>query len=1092
MIAISLVFAVFVFFMIVGRAFMAAIKTRFGELWTWLLAPTVGLAITLLLTATLSKWEVPIRVFGPAMTLTLLVASVGVYLWRRFPVPWRALRPYLIIVALFLAYTGWPQIWFGFNWISYGNDDMANYCLAAERFLHHGYYELPLQTELEGTNYTQHFWFMHALQQIRPGSEILLSWLCSVSGLNAHQAFMPLILALSLVQVFAAATLALWKGRWRRLSVLTAFLLATSPLFALGTLYQLIAQVGGIAMLTAASALLLTERRLDAKRVLTAGGVVAALCLYYPEVAPFLALSIAVYGIRLRYAEGGTRFKPYAIAVGATAVLTFLFLGTSTYQFLNTLILQVISSTGLAGAVSEELKALLDQGLILFPWTLVPSFVPMLFGLHAFGVVGEDPWISILIILGFVVLLAVLWRILLNVKKGTPAGYIGAIMVPLGFQLFFKNQDFGLFKLAMFAQPFLVFFIAQYFMEWSAGQRAKWARVGLVVFVLLTIPNHFYYTRASVGDIGGGLTEVVGASKLGVEFTPPQDLQYDAIESDISNVVSAKVLSVYTRGTDTRFLSRSYMDNVANNAVLSFLRDPNPTLDNRGKLLEYLKFIGWMLPDVIYEGDVPDYKVMTVQTVENNWTETSTQHLPYDRRLLVSIRRDLDHFNKFHASDGWIQQGFYQYIMEDQVKNHLIFVHSELGPHYYSSARFKAAFFQREPEPLTGATEYFHGTGRYNTFNLVNPAGRLRLVIDFTRTSLGEGRTALPTTARIIGADDYPVVFRGNGSARVFSQPVDPERIEGRDYLTVDFGEPGRPIRKPKTGLMRLYGENLNLDDRRLVGFTRDISVITEEQYRALPRPARIKQFPQDLHREKGLEYSGMYEDGWIALDSRFVLGESKAGDVLVFKGMIPDAEKFKQKGVNFTLSVNGVVMQRTNLRPGDFTVTVPLQVDSAYTDVELNFDDSELYGSARGEKDMRPLSAYVRELAIESGANLSLFNTYEARKADGFSFDGIDTDGWGGSSASFRTPAFPTAKTLVLEVEMPGWATIARNELSVTVSGGPARTFELKQGSIETIRVPLPQGGIQDVRLSAANLFELPNGDARQRAYLLKAIRFE
>ncbi len=73
--------------------------------------------------------------------------------------------------------SGWPSLRFGFNWISYGNDDMANYCLAAERFLHHGYYEIPLQTELEGRDYTQHYWFMHALQQIRPGSELTIAWI---------------------------------------------------------------------------------------------------------------------------------------------------------------------------------------------------------------------------------------------------------------------------------------------------------------------------------------------------------------------------------------------------------------------------------------------------------------------------------------------------------------------------------------------------------------------------------------------------------------------------------------------------------------------------------------------------------------------------------------------------------------------------------------------------------------------------------------------------------------------------------------------------------------------------------------------------
>jgi len=61
---------------------------------------------------------------------------------------------------------------------------MANYCLAADRFLHHGYYDLPEQTQLEGRDYSQHYWFMHGLQQIRPGSELMLAFTSSITGLN--------------------------------------------------------------------------------------------------------------------------------------------------------------------------------------------------------------------------------------------------------------------------------------------------------------------------------------------------------------------------------------------------------------------------------------------------------------------------------------------------------------------------------------------------------------------------------------------------------------------------------------------------------------------------------------------------------------------------------------------------------------------------------------------------------------------------------------------------------------------------------------------------------------------------------------------
>ena len=102
----------------------------------------------------------------------------------------------------------------------------------------------------------------------------------------------------------------------------------------------------------------------------------------------------------------------------------------------------------------------------------------------------------------------------------------------------------------------------------------------------------------------------MGASRLGVRFDPPKNLKYDAIESDISNVVSAKLLAQYTQGIDTRFLSRSYMDNIANIAVLKFLRTPDPDLGPQARIIEKLALLRFLLPSEIMTGDVPDYRVV--------------------------------------------------------------------------------------------------------------------------------------------------------------------------------------------------------------------------------------------------------------------------------------------------------------------------------------------------------------------------------------------------------------------------------------------------------------------------------------------------
>ena len=1086
MIALLLVLGTFLYLTFVGQAVVSALRPRLGVLWSWFIAPTVGLAALIVLLTRLNVWGIPVRVAGPWLTLGLFVAAVGVFIWRRPKLPWRQLAPFFGIVCLYLLYVGWPAVRFGFNWISYGNDDMANYCLAAERFLNHGYYDLPLQTDLEGRDYTQHYWFMHGLQQIRPGSELAVAWVSSLTGLKAHQTFMPTILMLSMLQIFALGAVSIFKGRYRKITLVAFFLFATSPLFGLGTLYQLIAQVGGIAILLAAASVLFATRYLTWRKLALGGLITGCLAIYYPEVAPFVALGISLCALRLRYTDR-PKFNSYALYIGGVAVLTFLLIATNTYQFINTLVMQSVGSAGL-GAMAE----INDQsgGLVLFPWTLVPSFVPMLFGLHAFGVVGVDPQISLLIAIAFGLLVFMVVHAWKNFREGAPAGYLGVLMLGLGFYLFNKGQDFGLFKLAMFAQPVITLFLAQgfaYFLFGASAKHRRWAAIALVVFFARTVFPHYYYTYASLGTYGGGLTEVVGASRLGVSFTPPTDLKFDAIESDINNVVTAKMLAQYTQGIDTRFLSRSYMDNIANIAVLKFLRTPDPDLGPQARIIEKLSLLRFLLPEEIMTGDVPDYKVMSIQKLDNNWTETSSRNLSYKERLLVSVRRDLDHFNKANPGTGWVAQNMFQYKLESQVKDHLVFIHSELSPHYYSSARFKAAFFQREPEPITHGDVYFHGSGRYNLFNIIHPSPNLRLIVDFSRTSLGKGRSKLPSKAIVVGEKDYPLPFVGHGSARVVSPPIKPEYFEQNAYITLDFGEVPRPIDKDKTGLMRLWGVKFNLDDRRLVGFMRDASVITEEQYLTLPRPTKIGDFPNDLSRYPGLEYSGLFEDGWVAEDAFFKLGPSHAGQILTFKGFIPDTPKFRQQGVDVTVSINEKPTEIVNLKSGEFTLTRLIKEATQITSIALHFSDAQVYGS----EDPRPVSAFVREIAIGDLPDLTAFRKLTNQKGDKFDLTGVDEDGWIARQATLNAPAFNAFKVLKIDLEMPGWAPVATNTLDVSVNGRAADRQVVARTSYVSLLLPLVGAQRTAVQLDAATVFPLPN-DKRERAFLIKNVSFE
>jgi hypothetical protein len=1093
MIPLLLVAGLFVYLSILGQAVICLFKPRNGVLWSWFAAPTVGLSLLLIVLTRLNVAGIPVRAMGPWVTLALLAFAAGVLAWRRPVLPLKKLKPFLLIALGTLIYVGWPSLRFGFKWISYGNDDMANYCLAAERFLEHGYYDVPLQTDLEGRDYTQHYWFMHALQQIRPGSELTVAWVASLTGRRAHEVFMPAILVLSLMQLFGLGCVALWRGRHRRLAILAFFLFATSPLFSLGTLYQLIAQVGGLAILLVVGSLLFTMRRPTLRTVGVACVLTAGLGIFYPEVSPFVALGVILVALRLRFTQP-EKLRRYLLFIAAVAALTFVLIASSTYEFINTLVMQSAGSAGL-GAMAE----INDQsgGLVLFPWTLVPSFIPMLFGLHPFGIVGVDPLISIQIIVGVILLGYFCWRSWRNFAEGAPSGFLGVVMILLGVYLFQKGQDFGLFKLAMYAQPVTTLCLAQgfgYFLFKGSPLARRMALVAVAAFFACTSVSQIYYTYASLGTYGGGLTEVVRGSQLGVSFKPPRNLKYQGIESDISNVVSAKMLSMYTQGIDTRFLSRSYMDNIANIAVLKFLRTPDPDLGPQARLVEKLSLLRFMLPPELLRDDIPDYKVVTIHReansvlYANNWTETSSRHLDYNDRLFISIRTDLDHFNKLNPGTGWTVQNMYQYKLESQVRDHLVFVHSELSPHYYSSARFKAAFFQRESEPVSKGRAYFHGTGRFNVFHIINPSPDLRVVVDFSRTSLGTGRTLLPKKATVVGDEDYHLPFVGSGSARVVSQVIRPEYYEGQAYIMIDFGDPARVIEKEKTGLMRWYGLKFALDDRRLVGFTRDISVITDEQYRSMPRPTKITRFPWDLLDYKGLEYSGLYEDGWTGTDAYFKLGPSHTGQVLYFKGFIPDIERFRKRGVDATISINQKPTEVVNLKAGRFEIARLIKDSADITSISLHFSDSQVYDT---DKDKRAVSAFVDEISINDIADFASFRNVANEAGEKFTVTGIDDDGWMAKSAEFKAPAFEGFKVLKIDLEMPGWAPIASNELRASLDGRVVQADTVPRQTFESLYLPLPPGAQRLVHLDASSVFPLPK-ESRERSFALKNISFE
>lgn len=453
MLAFLLSGAVFSYWFLLGFALLlVASPSSLSPLTRFLLAPGVGLSLTLLPVFWLSRLDIPVRDFAAPLTLASAAATAAVIGWR-----WRAgalglppiAGPALGALAIVLALIGWPFLAHGFDWISVANDDMANYVLAAHRFVDNGFFTAPpLDALLRSTDTPQAYWFMHGAGGVRPGSELTLAWLISLTGLDGFHLFMPTIVALHLVMIAAVTALIAAEIERGWLAVAGILLMAVNPLIAFGTVSQLIGQVGGLALLAASLSTLNAPWRHESRGDLIraaalAGGALAAFLVWYPEAAPFLGLGVVLYmAITIRRWLGAwRRVGPLA------AVIAGLMIAATGHYFAQSVVY-------LLGQAAGGTRG--GGGDVLFPYFLIPSGVSTFWGFQALATDLSEPWQSLVILAGLALLPPAVVVIVAVARRGALIGCVALVMAAMAALLFARGVDFGLFKIAMFIQPFLV------------------------------------------------------------------------------------------------------------------------------------------------------------------------------------------------------------------------------------------------------------------------------------------------------------------------------------------------------------------------------------------------------------------------------------------------------------------------------------------------------------------------------------------------------------------------------------------------------------------------------------------------------------
>ena len=464
MLAMAWCIGLFLIWWLVGFSVVQGLRPR-NILQNLLLAPAVGLACVALPLYWLSYVGFAVRSIAIPLAGVMLAASIA-GLWRMRPkFPGQAYFPFALVLVLALVITGWPMAEFGFNWLSYANDDMTNYALEAQFLANHAYYAIPAKDVLmSGRDMSLEAWVRFSIEHIRSGAELLLAFAQTISGRSSFEIFMPLILSFHLALVSATGALICRLPRFRVAAFLSCLLMCFSALSTMAVIYQLLAQVLGLALLCGVIPLLFQSYegmtvRAAVRHAVLLGIMLSGFLLSYPEAAGFLGLGFITYAA-VQIARRHLAFRTAAWTLALAAGLTAAFLNSYASSLSQFTMKQVRYGMGPP-----------HPGNPLFPTYLLPVGLANLWGLIPIGApLPGEPWLSLLIAIGGVLLVAAVAAAYWQTWEAQPYAAVALVMLGLGLVLFIRRSDFGLFKLAMYVQPFLIATVVAAWLKIFRGQ----------------------------------------------------------------------------------------------------------------------------------------------------------------------------------------------------------------------------------------------------------------------------------------------------------------------------------------------------------------------------------------------------------------------------------------------------------------------------------------------------------------------------------------------------------------------------------------------------------------------------------------------
>jgi hypothetical protein len=1025
MLAVLLTLALFAFWCAVGLAALAALRVDTEDPRIALTAPILGSALTILPLFVLNNAGIPMQPGAVPVWIVLFIASLAVLVWRR-PHVALAVVPILLICLLDLALLGRPMFHFGFDWLANANGDMGYYVLAATELLHHGLQSpVDFHALAAGQDYPSSAQAL-GLRGLRPGTQIGLAGLAAVTGRPPVSVYMPMSIAIAMCGACATGSLALQASRRWWAAAVAALLIIVSPMAGYGVLQQLLPQNWGLGLVVALFAWLMrpelhrSARRSSLPDITVIGVLGAALFVVAYEVAAALVLAYVLY-VALLAVRRQVSVRALALLWGPPIIATVVILNTflpRALRYINGYVLHFGTSSGF-------------KGLPLFGYAVVPTTVPGVAGIQRLYVGPQSPHMGVYIIVAALLFLGLLVATAVTTFKGAAAGVTVVAGLVLGLMLARNGNQFGLFKLYMYIQPFVAATIAVFVASLTNRRAAVTVATVVAITVVLQLPTLTAYVNtsrnpvdlphASNADLLPQFREAVGKAK-----TP--------VVTVTDNFALLELEGATAGNKQVYFLGRNIFDS------------------------------SWKLRKL----QVPSAGGSVRLTFREN--VVASRVLSSGRCIVV-----LPGGSQLALNRRTSPEGSPNLIVRPcgTIPNALALVDSSQGqPATLPANRRAVSLWQLESDPsFPGRT--FSGFGRYALFQVLDPTRTVRLVLDFTTSPIQTpGGSFLLPPAAAVGKERAPLPVAGSGSARVISSPIRPLLIDGRPYVVLDMGRKGNFPLVPRPGITGLWGKSVLLDTRLLTSYVRDISVISPAEYAKLTPPSQIRSIPADL-ANPNLEYSGIFEDGWIGRTSYARLAAGPAGRLVLHALVLPEPH-----GQRLRVLVNSRTVVSRSVAPGPVDVDVPLSASAGARTVELRWTSASRLSAA----DPRSVSARLTSLgvaapplAVRSPAGLN---------DPGLIQSGVFKDGWlrqdsrlvlaGGRAGRIVLRALVTARGQRVEVK---------------VNGRPVASRTVGPGEI-AVRAEIPaSASSRTVELHWAKVARIAANDPRRAAALLRSI---